>query len=95
EGGSSSGEGGGCWSSGSGGGLWCGGGDSRGVVDGDGSGGWWFGRVEKSGVWDLIDRKTRAIFGFVGKRSPKNFSGGGSVVVAGRRWLPDFVGEKE
>nr|GFA71698.1 hypothetical protein [Tanacetum cinerariifolium] len=97
--------GGGVWQ-GSGGGCWsrvaaavgCGVGDD----DGDGvrwrwqrggvvSGGWWFGRVEESGVWDLIDQMKRAIFGFAGKRSPEKFSGGGDMVagggeVAGVKW---------
>nr|GEW43224.1 protein kinase-like domain, concanavalin A-like lectin/glucanase domain protein [Tanacetum cinerariifolium] len=59
--------------------------DSGGVV----------GRVGESGVRDLIDRKTRTIFGFAEKRSPEKFSGGG------RRWLPaaggvaGLMGEKE
>nr|GFA49593.1 hypothetical protein [Tanacetum cinerariifolium] len=51
-------------------------------------------RVGTSDIVDRVDRVIRILFGLVGKSPPEKFSGGGGVVVAGRRWLPDFVGEK-
>nr|GEZ13552.1 hypothetical protein [Tanacetum cinerariifolium] len=46
-------------------------------------------RVVASDIMDRVDRVIRSNFGFAEKSPPENFSDGG-VVVAGRRWLPDF-----
>nr|GEZ67086.1 hypothetical protein [Tanacetum cinerariifolium] len=47
-------------------------------------------RVVASDIMDQVDRVIRSNFGFAGKSPLENIFGGGGVVVAGRRWLPDF-----
>nr|GFC49374.1 hypothetical protein [Tanacetum cinerariifolium] len=61
--------------------------------NGGGSGGYGRQSVRESGVNDRVDRVIRSLFGFGRKNIIGKLSGGGDVMVAGRRqWWPAVGG---